>query len=276
MVDPLLAKALRDLRGQIIGWGLALGALQALIVAMFPTVADQFADVEYPEAILAFFGNVADFTTIEGWLVVEFFSYAGLILSIFAIIAGTAALAGEENEGTMDMLLSQPVTRTRLLIVKVVSLTIAIGVVVLMTLLFTLAAGLAVAVELPIGRLLGAFGLLWYFVVVVALISVALSVLFGERRTPGILVALLLVASYLIDSMANLVTEIEVLRPALLHVYYQADDALVGEVRWGYTIGLGAVLIAALLASRFLFQRCDIGVERQWILHTRLRRKVSP
>ena len=92
MNSALLRKALMDLRGHVIGWGLGIGGLLALTLALYPSIGAAYGDVidQMPEEMLAFFGAGASFDTVEGYLSLEFFSYAPLIISIFAIMAGNA------------------------------------------------------------------------------------------------------------------------------------------------------------------------------------------
>ncbi len=109
MADPLFRKALGDLRGQILGWGIGIGLMLMLTVLLYPSIGSAYADVidELPEGFLSFLGG-ATFDTLEGYLSIEFFSYAPLVLGIFAVMAGSASLVGEESQGTLDLLLAQP------------------------------------------------------------------------------------------------------------------------------------------------------------------------
>ena len=43
-MDPLFRKAMRDLRGQTIWWGVGLAFLLGITVALFPSVSDIYSD----------------------------------------------------------------------------------------------------------------------------------------------------------------------------------------------------------------------------------------
>ncbi|MBI4297070.1 MAG: ABC transporter permease subunit [Chloroflexi bacterium] len=261
MIDPLLRKSLTDLRVQMVGWGLGVGGLLFLTVLLYPSISSAYGDVweQFPKEWMAFFG-AGSLNTLEGYLNMEFFSYAPLALSVFAILAGTAALMGEEGQGTLDLLLAQPVGRARLALMKLLGLALANGVIVAIILALFWAAMLFTDAEVAAGRILMAFALLWPFETAVAFISVLLSLALSGRLFAGSLVAIILTASYILDSLANLISGLEPLRPLYPTAYYQGSRALVGDISWGYTAGMLGAMGVALALSILLFQRRDIGV----------------
>ncbi|MDP3061656.1 MAG: ABC transporter permease subunit [Chloroflexota bacterium] len=267
MRDSLLGKALNDLRAQVLGWGVGLGLLLAMTVALYPSISNLYGDMmkQLPEAMLAFFGSMADFSTAEGYLNTEFFSYGMLALAVFSIMAGTAALAGEEGDGTLEVLLAQPVSRTRLLLVKVVALIAATAGIIVITFPFIWVSSLLAHVTLSWGRLLVAFVLLWLFELLVALLAMTASLALGGRKGGGVVVAFALVASYIVDSLANLVSGLGHVRPLLLTTYYQGNSVLAEGVNWWYIGGLGGLLAATVVAALVLFQRKDVGVRMAWL-----------
>ncbi len=54
MRDSLLGKALNDLRAQVLGWGVGLGLLLAMTVALYPSISNLYGDMmeQLPEAML--------------------------------------------------------------------------------------------------------------------------------------------------------------------------------------------------------------------------------
>lgn len=260
MGNVLLRKMLLDLRGQVIGWGMALSALLVVNVLLFPMTAEMLEEIQVPEELFAFVGGLSDLTTFEGYMNSQYFGIAMLILAVFAIIAGTAALVGEERDGTLELLLAQPVSRTRLATAKMCALAFATSAIVLMTLAATAVSALAISAEVAWGRLMLGFVMLLLFVTVTGALAMMMSLLLGDRKGSGALVALLLVASYVLESLSYLVSELEPLRPFLLTTYYQGDNALVGDISLGYAVALVFMLVVSISATLYLFQRRDIGV----------------
>ena len=129
MLRNVYLKSLRDMRRSIVWWSLGLIAMTALMIAVYPTIRDN-PDLNklvenYPEALKAFiaFGGDLDYTSGAGYLGSELFAFmVPLLLSIAAIGAGARATAGEEEGGTIDLLLANPVSRQRLVFEKATAL----------------------------------------------------------------------------------------------------------------------------------------------------------
>ena len=80
---------------------------------------------DYPDAFKAFFGlgDNVDYTSAIGYLNGELFSFmVPLLLLIAAIGAGARATAGEEERGTLELLLANPISRRRLVLDKLAAL----------------------------------------------------------------------------------------------------------------------------------------------------------
>lgn len=272
MTLALLRKSLRDLRGQTVGWGAGLGALLAVTTGLYPSISSAYGEAlsQLPEGFLAFFGAEMALDTLQGYLNAEFFSYIPVVLAVFAIMAGTAALAGEESQGTLDLLLAQPVSRYRVALAKHLAVLISMALVILIMMVTFWLSLLFVDVEAPTGRILVAFALLWPFEVAVAHLAVLLSLIVGGRLVAGVIMAMVMVASYILDSLANLVSWLANGRPVFLTAYYRGEEALVGDVSWTYVVGLLAIVLVAPLISLWLFQARDIGVRPSLRLFRRL------
>src|SRR5512146_735571 len=131
MLRNAFVKTLRDARRAIGWWSLGLIAMAALMIAVYPTVRDN-PDLnrmveDYPDALKAFiaFGGDLDYVSGAGYLGSELFSFmVPLLLLVAAIGAGARALAGEEERGTLDLLLANPLSRRRLVLDKLAALTV--------------------------------------------------------------------------------------------------------------------------------------------------------
>lgn len=260
MLDPLFRKSMRDLRGQVLGWGLGMGAMLALVVVLFPSISEVYADLfdSLPDEWAGFLGE-GDASTLEGFLNVEFFSFAHVALAVFAILAGGAAIVGEETGHTMDLLLAQPVSRIRVALAKLLALVVAIVLIVSLTGLgLLLTAPWVTDVTSPL-RLVNAFVLLVPFLVGMALAAALLAQLFGSRMAGGTILAGMLAASFMFEALAGAAPVLEDLRPAYLTTYFQGRSALVGDIEWNYLIG-SIVAVAGLgVGNVVLFVRRDIA-----------------
>ena len=84
---------------------------------------------QYPDSLMAMFGasDLANIATPAGYLNAELFGFmVPMLMAVFAVGRGGGAVAGEERAGTMELLLSQPVSRSKLVLEKFGAMTVSI------------------------------------------------------------------------------------------------------------------------------------------------------
>ncbi|HXH20808.1 MAG TPA: ABC transporter permease subunit [Dehalococcoidia bacterium] len=276
----VFGKGLRDLRWQVFWYGLGFALLAALVVYVYPSYREQLADFDIPEAFEAFLGESADYRTAEGFLTAEFFSWAPILLVIFAIMQGTNMLAGEEAAGTMDLLLSQPLSRTRLLFEKLAAFVAGtLGIVLLTILGWALSTPftdievsevdlvIATLNLMPITLFFGAFSLM---------ASVSLP---SRGQATGVATALA-VATFMLNYLASLVDLLEPLRWLSPFHYAATTTVLTNGMDWPKVAVLMALFAAFTAAAVWAFERRDIGVRAAaglpWSLPWGRRREAEP
>jgi ABC-2 type transport system ATP-binding protein len=180
MGASVLAHTLRERRRGLLGWSLGVAALAALIAAYWPSVRDS-ADLQsftrnLPEAMRALIGG-GDYSTAAGFLNAELFAFMmPLLFLVVAIGMGARAVVGEEERGTIDLLLSTPLTRRRMLVEKALG-----GVLVLLALGGVLFAALLLGgAVVDMGIRAGRLAAISLAVVLVALPFGALAPLIGS------------------------------------------------------------------------------------------------
>ncbi len=264
----ILAKSLRDMRWQVLWYGLAMAAMAALVVYIYPSYRGQLDDFEIPEALQGFLGEGADYSSPKGFLSAEIFSWVPILLVIFAIMQGTNLLGGEESNGTLDILLAQPVKRTRIVLEKLAAFAAAsIAIVAITCLAWPLSVPfvdidisfvallVATANMLPLTWLFGAFAM-WA------------SVVLSSRQQATGLVTGVAVFTFFLNYLATIV---DALKPARwLSPFHYANTAnVLGDgIDWPKLgVLLGLTLLFALLAVR-AFEGRDIGIRtsgRSWL-----------
>src|SRR3972149_356468 len=111
-------RTLRRHQGQIIGWGISMALLGLYLFQFYDTIAAQREQIEsliqsHPRELMAFFGDMTQIFTPQGYLNSYFFSYVPLVLGIFAVLAGSGLLAGDAGDGLLGLLLAPPISRAR-------------------------------------------------------------------------------------------------------------------------------------------------------------------
>ena len=259
----IVRKTLRDLRGQVLGWGLGLAALAALLVLLFAAIGDEFEDVDF-ESFEALFGEIDDLSNPRSFIQIEFFTWTPVLLAVFAIIAGTGALACEEGAGTLELLLAQPISRRRLLLAKTVGVAVATTAIVVL-------AGLGFLVTAPFVDLDGEVSV-WElaiaplsalpFTISCAALSMLAATLTPTRSMAAGLMAAETVAVYVLNVLSELADPLHGLRYMSPFYYSDARQVLtVGVVWWhqAFLLGAGLFLVGLALAA---FERREIGTGR--------------
>jgi ABC-2 type transport system permease protein len=133
----LFLRFFKDKRRWIIWWSVATAALVLLSIAFYPAFKEftQFDEQFKAEGARAIFGGQGGISLVspEGFLHGQVFTTnLPILLLIFAIGLGSRAIAGAEGDGTLELLLANPVTRRRVVLERyatVVAQTIVLGVV---------------------------------------------------------------------------------------------------------------------------------------------------
>ena len=264
MTGTVLLKSLRDMRRSVVWWSLGLVGLVAMMVAVYPTVRDNEELNElvesYPEALKAFiaFGGVVDYLSPAGYLGSELFSFMIPLLFLVAAIGnGAGTIAGEEERGTLELLLSAPVTRTRVAAEKLAALLVELGVLGLVLWLALWIGARAVDMEIAASNL-GAATLAALVALVFGTIAFLLGAATGRRTLAIGVAAAAAVAAFLVNSLAALVDALEPIQKASPFYHYAASDPLRGGVDVGRMSLLAAIAVVAAGVGIVLLGRRDV------------------
>ena len=266
MLRNVFLKTLADARRALVWWSLGLIGMAALMIAVYPTVRDN-PDLnemvqDYPEALKAFiaFGGDIDYVSGAGYLGSELFSFmVPLLLVIAAVGAGARATAGEEEGGTLDQLLANPLSRRRLVAEKVAALAAEIGLLALVLWLALLVGSAIVGMEISAAHLAAATTAAALLALAFGAIAVCFGALTGRRGAAIGVAAAGGVAAYLVNSLAALVDFLEPVRKASPFYHYVASDPLREGLALGNVAFLVVLALAAAGLAAFFFDRRDIA-----------------
>ena len=263
MAGSVFLRTLRDLRLSVLCWSTLLALSSIANVAAFPAIQDlpELTDFikKLPRVIQAMIGDPEALTGPKGFLRLKLFSSWLLhLLSLFAILFASSAIAGERERGTLDLLLAQPVQRWRVVIEKFAALFVAL----LMT-CAVVAAGLVAAAgafNVDVDR--GWLVLSTFNTVPLALVFGAATLLAScnlRRARPALIAgALLLAGSVFVQTLSPLATSLRFLRPLTPLYYHDLSLPLDGELVLGHVALLFAFAAGLLVAAGWTFQRRDL------------------
>jgi ABC-2 type transport system permease protein len=184
-----------------------------------------------------------------------------ILVSIFAVGFSTAAVAGERQRGTLEVLLARPLSRATVYRTMLGAVLVFVGLVLLAASVGTIIGSALVGVldELQIERL----PMLWLNGMLLwgafAAIGLAASVSF-DRLTPaiGITVAIVIVM-YFLDILGSLWPDAKGLQPYSMFHYLGSRDVLTGTVN---VAGLALLALVGVVAIGFAlveFSRRDLA-----------------
>ena len=263
-MNTIMRYALLRWRGQIIGWGAALAVLVLFIASLFETAVQMRAQLEQllstlPSEIMLFVGGIDRVFSPAGFLDTRFFSLMPLILGVWTVIVGSGLIVGDEENGTLDLILAQPVRRFDLIVGRWLAFCAA-----LLGILVIAWAGLIIATTFTPVKLsvfdaalpfVSLFGILIWF----GGLALVLSLILPSRRLAASLTGLILAASYFITTFALIDPSLRGMANWSPLTYYQGGAALEG-FNTGNFIGLLLMSFVFVALAAWLFQRRDIRI----------------
>jgi ABC-2 type transport system permease protein len=254
-------KTLYDLRRSLVGWSIGIVTLVALMAAIWPTMRDM-PDLEqflanYPEAMQRLF-DLDAIATGAGFLNAELFSMLlPAMFIIYGIGRGAKLIAGEEADGTLDVLVVTPVSRTQVLLEKAAALTLAVaGLGLVLLISVVVASPLA---DLGIGTRDAAIGALAMVLIGLlhGLLALAVGAATGRRSWALTVASTLAIASYLLHVVGALVESVEPWQP--LSPFTQAvETGPVGaELPLGF-VWLALAAVALVVVAIPVFDHRDV------------------
>jgi ABC-2 type transport system permease protein len=262
VTGTVFAKGLRDQRRGLVGWGLGTAVLVILMCAMWPSIRD-IPDLDefltnYPEAMQALF-DIETITTPAGFLNAELFSIiVPAMFIIFAIARGARLVAGDEEAGTLEVVLATPVSRTRVLLEKAAVLSVSVLVLSGVLFVVTLASAAVAGMEIGVSDLLPAVVAMALLALTYGYLAVALGASTGRRSVAFGVAGVAAVGGYVLYIAGKLVTGVEPW--SALSPFTQALDP--GPIGGSLTAGLWwtfLVSVGILAVSVPLFENRDLA-----------------
>ena len=264
LLSGVYQKTVRDHRTGALAWGAGAGLLMVVTLASFEQLAGT------PEARAALVALAEQFKWFEsavgvdkpgGFATFRLGPMLGVFPSIWALLAASATLRGEEERGALDLVLSTPRTRGRVVVQKLAGVGTA---------LLALAAVLGTLVWLGGVAARAEYGPLeaYVFALNVALtaaafgaIALLVSQFTGERGTAAGITGALLALSFGLHSMGRVAPDLKWVSYLSPLYYAGLTKPLVPEVGIspGGMLVLTAIVAVCTGAAARLFARRDLG-----------------
>ena len=275
-LDPIFGfgsvfgKTLRDSRWAVLATGLGAGlivfATASQVALQFPTAQDRLTLVatsqELPAVFRGLLGDPINVDRLGGFLSWRITSFLPIIVGLWSILALSGTLAGEARRGSLDFLVTTPLSRVRLATEKAAAHLTGLVVATILLSVLTWLGGLVFARlpgdEISVVDSLSQFAGVTATALVPGALAFLLAPVLGRVPAAGIGVAALF-AAYIVNSYASLVPILGQIRGLSWFGWTANHRPLAGAsdpVSVVAVAGLGLGLIVAGIA---VFTRRDIG-----------------
>lgn len=262
-MKPIIKWGFWQRRWSTIFWSLSSAAFIILNLVFYPSFKDQAAELEksladIPDAAVQLMGG-SDFFSPVGYLNSQvFFIMLPMLLGILAISLGSKLLASEEQNHTIESLLARPISRSRLVLGKMIVGIIILALVTLATLLSTIVLAKIVGIDVSIQNMsvatLGCFLLVLSFGAIAFLLTSL-----GKARALSLgLTSAIAIGGYIISSLATTVTWLDIPSKFFPFEYYESELMLRSTYNWTNMLILLAVTVACGVLAWLSFRKRDI------------------
>ena len=254
----LVRQGLRDNRRAPWTWGGGLGAMTALMAAIWPSIEDSMSELvkEYPASLKEAFG-IVELDTVEKYVDAEMLSLiVPLALAFFAVRCATRFTVGAEDRGYLDTLLSVPVSRRVVVAASFVVCGIAGAAILAVIWALTWITGTIAGSGISATTLAAGLANVWPLAMAFAGLAVCAAGFLHRPATVTAIAAGTLVAMYIVDLVAKLS---DAMQPfGVLSAFHYYGSAVQDGLHAGHMLGLTVAGVLLAAAGALLFERRDI------------------
>jgi ABC-2 type transport system permease protein len=265
MLKNIYLKTLRDNRWSILIWGVAsFGLMQSIIQGYkaFFSGTDFDKQVAEVEKIYSSFsvllGKVYDLNTVGGFTDARFIGIMPILYSIFALLAGSGIIRGEEEKNSLDLLSSTPHSRTSVILQKIAAIFTVLLAINLLAYLGLL-VGFA-ALNQPIPFVEGGLALFGVALVTALFASIALFLSqFMSRKAAAGWTGGILAGTYVVNNVVNNVPSLDWLHYLSPFYYFNLSKPLAVSVgtNWTSYIVLGILIVPVVALAVWMYNQRD-------------------
>ncbi|MEX2550485.1 MAG: ABC transporter permease subunit [Nitriliruptoraceae bacterium] len=261
---PAFRWVVRMRRRALLGWGLAVGVVSAIYVSFYPTMGDA-GELEsliegMPDGLVSALGYDT-IGTAAGYLESTVYGLlAPILMLVFALGFAARVLAGEEEDGSLELETAAPISRVRSLSERYLALVVGIVWLGVVTGAVTLGLVPALAMEVGTAELAATTLGLTVFTTALASVTFAVGAATGRRVVALATGAGLAVAGYIANALASLMDDGAWLERLSPFAWYLGNEPLRNGLSLGGMAALLGLTIVCLVAAVVTFDRRDLGV----------------
>jgi ABC-2 type transport system permease protein len=260
---PLFRLALVSSWRSLLAWSAGVVAAITLYVPLFPSIGGNpdvqaLLDSLPPELVDAI--GYESISTGAGYVHSTFYGLIGFVLLVIAASTwSTAAIAGDEETGTLELTLAHGITRTQLVLERGAAIAVRLSWLSALSVVLVLALDGPAGLEIEPGHLVAEAAAFLGLGLVVAAAGLAGGAVSGRRVVALTASAGIAVVSYALNAVANQSADLEWLHRISPYAWAYVPVPLIDGVDW---LGLGALALTAAVLTTIAvvaFRRRDVG-----------------
>lgn len=265
-MKPVVKWELWQRRWSICWWCVGIMAFVGLELGVYSSIRSQAAQLNQalerlPSSVRALMGGTTDLFSPIGYLNSRlFYLLLPLLLSILVIGLGSSLIAREESDTTIELLLSRPISRGKLLLAKALAGLVVMGTVVTVSTLSILGLVKLVNIDVPLAHVVFAALMASLLAMIFGSLAFFMSALGAAGRGASIGIACLIgLGSYIISSLEPNVHWLSWPAKLLPYHYYNPTKVLGGSYTWAVAAVFAIIIMGLGIISWLVFRRRDIS-----------------
>jgi ABC-2 type transport system permease protein len=262
-VRPLIRVSLSAQRRALVGWGIGLAAIALTYAAVYPSIKQSAADLDrymqnLPEALRSIIGT--NYTSPAGYLRAELFSLLGpVLLLVYGIGAGGKAIAGEEEARSLDLLLTTPMPRGRVVLDKAITLLLTLLALSVLVFIVVIVLGPPFGLDVAIANVAAMCVMFFLLGLAFSWFALAVGCATGRRAWASAVAGGVAVVTYVLNAIAPTISGLSWARALSPFHWYLEPDALVTRIHGENVLVLAAIAVVCVLAAVWTFRRRDLA-----------------
>lgn len=261
MLKTITLKTVFEKRWSAFAWFAGLFVTTVVIMLLFPTLRDTFGKAlnDVPDSIKGILGDATTYQRINGFIDIQVLAQMVFMTIVYGIILFTGVIAGDENEGTLQTLLANPVSRTKVYFEKLAGASILLLIVNSSIFFGTLAGATIVSESVNVIMLALACFMLYIVTLVFSVIGFSVGAITGKRGLAGALAGTLAFISYLVTNLAPSVKALSSVNKFSPYEYFNKPSILDNGVQLNDLLILLSISVVFIVAGYTFFTKRDIS-----------------
>ena len=258
-MNAVLRRSLLDRRRALTVWAASVGLTGAFFMLVWPSIDEAIGQAldSYPASVKEAFG-ITTLDSAEQYLNAELFSLIlPFALAVFAVRAVAAAIAGAQERGHLDVLLSAPISRRQLVAATFAAIAVELAAILAAAWALTCLGGVVASADLDAGLAAAGYANVWPLAIFSAGVAMLVTGLSQHAGTVTGVASGVIVAMYVIDLLGRLSDSVEPFRWLSAFQYY--GTAAVDGIDPPSFAGLAVAGLALAVAGTILFDRRDLA-----------------